>query len=198
MRTVRLHFLAIGLLLAGLVPAAAGQALTFQVDPSQSHVDFTLEDVLHTVHGTFRMKSSAIEFDPQTGTASGAFVVDAGSGESGSKGRDKKMHKDILETAKYPEIRFTVRQFRGTLPADGTTQVQMVGIMNLHGEDHPFTATAPVRVSNGRAAADVHFEVPYVQWGLKNPSTLFLRVSDKVEIEVHAVGTVAAKKLAAQ
>ena len=186
----------VGVLLAAMSSLGAAQEMVFRVDPAQSQVTFTLGDVLHTVHGSFRMKSSAIDFDPQSGTASGMFVVDATSGDSGSKGRDKKMHKEVLESAKYPEIRFTVQQFRGTLPANGTAQVQIAGVLNLHGTDHPFTATAPVQIANGRAAADVHFEVPYVQWGLKNPSTLFLRVSDKVEIEVHAVGTVAAEKVA--
>ncbi len=182
--------------LAVLIGAAAAQEQEFQVDPAQSHVDFTLGDVLHTVHGTFKMKPSALDFDPQTGAASGAFVVDATSGESGSKGRDKKMHKDVLESAKYPEIRFTIQQFKGTLPASGTAQVQLVGVLTLHGSDHPFTTTAPVQISNGHAATDVHFEVPYVAWGLKDPSTLFLRVGKTVEIVVHAVGTVESKSAA--
>jgi hypothetical protein len=33
--------------------------------------------------------------------------------------------------------------------------------------------------------------MPYVKWGMKNPSTLLLRVSDQVEIDVHASGRVA-------
>jgi hypothetical protein len=33
--------------------------------------------------------------------------------------------------------------------------------------------------------------VPYVQWGMKNPSTLFLRVSNKVEISIHTVARAA-------
>ncbi len=169
--------------------AASAQEIAFQVDPAKSHVDFTLGDVLHTVHGTFQMKKSTVDFDPQTGAANGALVVDSTSGDSGSKGRDKKMHKDILESAKFPEIRFTVQKLQGAVPASGTSQVQMVGIMTLHGSDHPMTVTAPVQVTDGVASADVHFEVPYVKWGLKNPSTFILRVSDKVDIVVHAVGT---------
>jgi len=64
----------------------------------------------------------------------------------------------------------------------------MTGIMNLHGGDHVLTVTAPVQVSNGRVTADVHFVVPYVKWGLKDPSTFILRVQKKVDIIVHAVG----------
>ena len=45
------------------------------------------------------------------------------------------------------------------------------------------------QVSNGHVTADVHFVVPYVEWGLKDPSTFILRVSKKVDITVHAVGT---------
>jgi polyisoprenoid-binding protein YceI len=182
---------AVPILLLGLLAgAAAAQELVFQIDPAQSKVEFTLGDVMHTVHGTFRLKPSTIQFDPKTGAATGTFIVDATSGDSGSEGRDRKMHKDVLESAKYPEIRFAVRQFQGMMPASGTAQVQLAGVMTLHGGDHPMTVSAPVQVANGRAAADVHFIVPYVQWGLKNPSVLFLRVSDKVEIVVHAVGTI--------
>jgi hypothetical protein len=36
--------------------------------------------------------------------------------------------------------------------------------------------------------ADTHFTIPYVKWGIKNPSTFFLRVSESVEIDVHATG----------
>jgi polyisoprenoid-binding protein YceI len=170
--------------------AALGQEMEFQLDPAQSKVGFVLGDVLHTVHGSFNLKPSTIYFDPQNGTASGGFVVDATSGNSGSKGRDKKMHKEILESAKFPEIRFTVQKFQGTLPPNGKSQVEMIGTINLHGTDHPVTVTAPVQVANGRVSADVQFEVPYVKWGLKNPSTFLLRVSDKVNIVVHATGSV--------
>lgn len=169
--------------------SATAQELVFQLDPAQSTVSYTVDATMHTVHGTFRLKPSSVLFDPQTGAASGAFIVDATSGESGNDGRDKKMHKDVLESAKYPEIRFTVQRFQGTLPPSGTSPTQLTGTLTLHGGDHPMTVAAPVEFTNGHATADVHFVVPYVQWGLKDPSTLFLRVSKTVDINVHAVGT---------
>ncbi|HTK95634.1 MAG TPA: hypothetical protein VL382_08335, partial [Terriglobales bacterium] len=86
----------------------------------------------------------------------------------------------------------TVQRFQGVVPPNGTAQVQMAGILTLHGGDHPITVTAPVQFVNGRTSADVHFVVPYVQWGLKNPSTFLLRVSQSVDVVVHVVGAVAA------
>jgi|SRR5581483_8807429 len=190
MKNIRHRWL-IWLMLALFAPITAlGQEMQFQLDPAQSRVEFVLGDVLHTVRGTFNLKPTTIYFDPQNGTASGGFVVDATSGNSGSKGRDKKMHKEVLESAKYPDIRFTVQKFQGTLPANGTAKIQMTGIMNLHGADHPMTVTAPVQVANGHASAEVQFDIPYVQWGLKNPSTFILRVSDRVSIVVHADGVI--------
>jgi hypothetical protein len=38
--------------------------------------------------------------------------------------------------------------------------------------------------------ANVHFTVPYAKWGMKNPSTLFLKVNDTVEIDLSAAGSV--------
>jgi len=166
----------------------AAQELVFEADAGQSRVEFTLGATLHTVHGSFHLKSGAIRFDPASGAASGELVVDATSGNTENSGRDRKMHREILESPRYPEIRFTVQQVRGNVPVEGASQVQLKGIMTLHGAPHEMTITAPVRVTQGIATADVHFVVPYVQWGLKNPSTFFLRVERTAEVTVHAVG----------
>lgn len=167
-----------------------GQERVFQINPTRSEVDFTLADVLHTVHGRFQLKSGVLRFDPATGVASGELVVDATTGESGSNARDKKMKKDILETQKFPDIIFTPQKVIGSVAANGGSQVQMQGVMTLHGGAHPMTLVVPVQVNGDAATALVHFDVPYEQWGLKNPSTLFLRVSNTVQIDVHAVGTI--------
>jgi polyisoprenoid-binding protein YceI len=168
--------------------ALVAQERVFQLDPAKSEVDFTLGDVLHTVHGKFQLKSGVLRFDSSTGVASGELVVDATTGNSGSNARDKKMKKDILETQKFPDIVFAPQKVIGTVVANGGSQVQMQGIMTLHGEPHPMTLVVPVQVNGDSASALVQFDVPYVKWGLKNPSTLFLRVSEDVQIDVHAVG----------
>ena len=126
-------------------PHTHAQESVFRVDPSKSTVEFTLGASLHTVHGTFKLKSGEIHFDPAKGTASGAIVVDALSGESGNEGRDKKMHQEILETPKFSEIVFVPSRVQGTIAAQGTSQVAVTGVMKLHGEDHEMTLNFEVQ-----------------------------------------------------
>ena len=80
---------------------------------SQTTVNFTLGDVLHTVHGSFKLKSGQVHFTPATNIIGGQIVVDAASGNSGSGARDRKMHKEILESAQYSEITFRPDRVEG-------------------------------------------------------------------------------------
>jgi polyisoprenoid-binding protein YceI len=168
-------------------PLVAIQEAAFAIDPAQTKVEFTLGDVLHTVHGTFSLKRGTIRFNETTGKADGELVVDAASGNSGSNARDSRMHKDILESGKYPEIVFKPDHLVGKVAMQGTSQVQLHGIFSIHGGDHEMLAPLEVQAAGGAYTATVHFTVPYVKWGLKNPSNFVLRVSDKVEIVVHTV-----------
>jgi polyisoprenoid-binding protein YceI len=171
-----------------LIASAYAQEITFELDRAQSRVQFTLGASFHEVHGSFQLKSGTIHFNPASGEASGSLIVDATSGQTGNERRDRRMHRQILEDQKYPEIVFTPQHVSGKLAPQGTSQMELQGLLSLHGEQHPMTFTVPVQVDQAQASAQVHFIVPYVQWGLKNPSTFILRVSDKVTLDVHAVG----------
>jgi polyisoprenoid-binding protein YceI len=164
------------------------QSKTLQIDPAQSKVQFTVDSTLHTVHGSFQLKPGSIQFDPAGGDASGQLVVNAASGESDSKSRDRRMTKEILEADKYPDITFTPQKMKGTLALSGPSQFQLEGVMTLHGQNHPMTLDVKAAVQGNSVSADTSFDIPYIQWGMKNPSTFILRVNDKVQIHIHAVG----------
>ncbi len=176
---------------------ATAQQTQIMLDPAQTKIEWTLGDVLHTVHGTFKLKSGNVAFDPKTGDASGQIVVDATSGESGNHTRDGKMQKEILESGRYPEIVFLVKHVSGKVPAQGNSTLQVQGIFRIHGGDHDMTLSIPVQADGSRATATTNFDVPYEAWGMKNPSTLFLKVENKVEISISAVGTVSTGATAA-
>ena len=176
---------------------ADAQATSFDLDPAQTSVRFTLSDVLHTVHGTFHLKHGDLQFDPSSGKISGEIVVDARSGESGSGLRDRKMHKEVLESDRYPDISFRPDRIEGHVASTGKSSVQVHGIFRIHGTDRELTVPADVEIAGARWSATVHFAVPYEKWGMKNPSTLFLRVSDSVEIDLTGFGTAAPANAAA-
>ena len=173
-----------------LVVSGVAQDTAFQLDPAQTSVKFTLGDVLHTVHGTFHLKRGSLGFEPASGKISGEIVVDARSGESGSGMRDRKMHKEVLESDRFPEIAFHPDRIEGAVVSQGKSSVRVHGMFNLHGVDREITVPADVEMFTDHWTATVHFTVPYAKWGMKNPSTLFLRVNDSVEIDLTAGGNV--------
>ena len=172
------------------ITAAAAQDTALQLDPAHTSVKFTLGDVLHTVRGTFQLRHGALQFDPGSGKISGQIVVDAKSGDSGSGMRDRKMHWEILESERYSEFIFRPNHVQGTVAPEGKSTVQVRGIFSIHGTDHEITVPAEVEMGSDHWTATVHFTIPYVKWGMKNPSTLFLRVNDSVQIDLVATGSV--------
>jgi polyisoprenoid-binding protein YceI len=154
--------------------------------PAKTTVNFTLGDILHTVHGSFDVKHGAIRFDPATNKLTGEVLVDAASGHSGSDGRDKKMHKEVLESARYPDIVFRPDRVEGQVAATGASNVQVHGIFAIHNAEHEITIPVRVEMSPGHWTATSHFTVPYVKWGMKNPSTFVLRVDQSVDIDIQA------------
>lgn len=188
---------AVGLGLLGAclaLPSAAQKPatlMTLTLDPAQTHIQYTLSDVLHTVHGAFELQSGRVRFDPASGAAHGDIVINAASGDSGSHARDSRMKKNILQTALYPQVDFVPEKIVGEVPASGPGHFQVIGLCKIDGSEHPLTLAFNGQVNNGRFTGTTHFAIPYVEWGLKNPSTLFLRVSKDVIMDVTAVGQLA-------
>jgi len=169
------------------VPAIA-QGVAIQLDPQRTTINFTLGDVLHTVRGTFHLKRGSLLLDPPLGKLTGDIAVDATSGESGNGMRDRKMHREILESDRYKEIVFRPDRFEGVVSLQGKSAIRVHGIFTIHGSDHELTIPSEVEPFADHWTATLHFTVPYTKWGMKNPSTLFLRVSESVDIDVTAVG----------
>jgi polyisoprenoid-binding protein YceI len=182
--------LAVALFLS-LTAFAAVQDLVFKLDPEHSTVTFTLGDVLHTVHGTFQLKQGSLRLDPRSGKLSGEIVADAKSGNSGSGMRDRKMNREVLESDRYPEILFRPDHVEGSVLVTGKSSVRVHGIFTIHGSDHELTVPADVETFPDHWTATLHFAVPYAKWGMKNPSTMFLRVSESVNIDLTTTGILA-------
>jgi polyisoprenoid-binding protein YceI len=168
---------------------AAAQQLRLEFSPANTAVTFALGDLLHTVRGSFLLKHGDVEYNFSTATVAGALVIDASSGQSGNRIRDRKMHREILESARYSEITFRPDRIEDDIAPSGASTIKVHGLFSLHGADHELTMPVRVQVFPDHWIADTHFTIPYVKWGIKNPSAFLLRVSESVEIAVHATGT---------
>ncbi len=168
--------------------SASAQQITIDLDPAKTTITFVLSDVLHTVHGTFRMKSGCVQLDPVAKRISGAIVVDAASGDSGGGARDRRMKRDILEVQRYPDISFTPTAVDGLSNDAQISQARVSGGFAIHGQRHEISFPVHIERSEAAVTAAGHFIVPYVEWGMKDPSTFILRVSNKVDVDVYAVG----------
>lgn len=186
---------ALAVLAGTLLPAAVGAAaparlepIVLQLDPAQTQVEYSVHSTLHTVHGRFTLARGTIRIVPASGEMAGSVVVDASSGSSGNHARDTGMRNGVLEADRYPEIRFTPQQLEGELAAEGEFPLLVRGILSLHGADHEVAWTFWARALGDSVSLRTHFTIPYVAWGLKDPSLLFLRVADTVDVSIHTVG----------
>jgi polyisoprenoid-binding protein YceI len=163
--------------------------VTLHLDPQQSKLQWALGSTLHTVHGTFLLKRGAMKFDPASGTANGEFVADAASGESGNESRDKKMHREILESGRYSEVIFRPNRIEGRVLAEGPSHVEVRGTFLLHGSLHELTVPVEAELNGKSWKGSARFSVPYLQWGLKSPNTFLLKADPAVEILLELSGT---------
>lgn len=182
---VRSLVISVPLLFAQL---AFGQHQTFTVAPKASEVAFTLGASDHTVKGTFHVQSGSVSFDRGAPAISGSVVVAAGSGDSGNQGRDKKMNHDVLDVAHFAEVSFAPKSYQGTIAASGDSTIQVTGVFTLHGTPHDLTVPMQIHIDGSSLTAKTHFTVPYVQWGLKDPSIFILKVAKEVGIDLTLVG----------
>ena len=177
-----------GHLVAAETATTATGVLTFKIDPAKSSVRFTLGAVLHTVHGTFKIKGGAVRFDPNSGKASGQIAVDVRSGNTGEGTRDRQMHANVLESDRFPDAVFSPDRINGRLASSGPSDVEVHGTLSLHGRDHEMTVPVRVQMQSASITAEAKFTVPYVSWGMRDPSTFILQVAKSVDIDVMLEG----------
>jgi polyisoprenoid-binding protein YceI len=99
-----------------------------------------------------------------------------------------------LETAKYPDVVFQPTQVEGKVGRSGASDVKLSGVFSIHGADHNLTAFIHAELTGDRWRGTGKFAVPYVKWGIKDPSNFLLRVKPVVNVEVEMSGEVKAAK----
>ena len=173
-----------------LAPAALAQHQTFAINSGASEVKIKLNTTHEVVNGTFHVLSGSINFDRTTSHISGIVIVAADSGKTGNDTRDKKMNKDILKVDQFAAVSFEPKTYTGTIAASGDSTIRVSGVFTLLGNPHDLTIPMQIHLDGSKATARAQFVVPYVQWGLKNPSFMFWKAENDVAIDLNLVGQV--------
>jgi polyisoprenoid-binding protein YceI len=173
-----------------LAVSSGAQDAVLELDPANTLISYTLKGWPHISQGTFKLQKGVVRIDPATGKATGSVIVDANSVASGSHMRDGETRNSILETGRYPTINFNPQQVEGQRVRQGDFPIKAHGTLMLHGAAHEVTIEMVVRPAGDDFTATGHFAVPYVAWGMKNPSILMFRCADTVDIDVSAHGHV--------
>ena len=192
MRTAPRAFLFAVLLLAAPLRA---ESYTWTLDPASTKVTFLLDAFMHKVHGAATLVRGEVHFD-DAGSASGEIVVDATSAQTGNDGRDEDMHTKVLESAKFKQIVLAIDGYEGKFDPSAASQIKVKGRFSIHGAEHAVTLDMNVKPEAAGAArrldATGTFSVPYVEWGMKDPSKAFLRVGKAVDVSIEAKGALTA------
>ena len=173
-----------------LASAALAQHRTFAVNPDASEVKMTLNTTHEVVSGTFHIQSGSIEFDRSNPKMSGSVAVLASSGKTGNNSRDKKMNKDILKVDQYATVSFAPKTYAGTIAPSGDSNITVSGVFILLDNSHDLTIPMQIHMDGSKATARAQLVVPYVQWGLKNPSFMFWKAENDVAINLKLVGQI--------
>ena len=187
--TLRHTLVWLALVFSFLLPLClSAQDAVFELDPAQTQIQFVLPGVIRAVHGNFKLKSGTIRFNPATGKADGSVTVDMTSEESDNASLDRRIQGEVLDTRKFPEAAFIPAQIDGRLEAEEESALQLGGTFKLHGIEHDFNIAITATRKGGQFTATAHFLIPYVDWGMRNPSGMIMRVGSQVDINVKTVG----------
>jgi polyisoprenoid-binding protein YceI len=175
--------LAIPLVAAGdTVPP--GKLAVLDLDPAKTTITYSLDGWPHHTQGTFKLKRGVVEIDPSTGKMTGTITVDAASGDSGHSIRDEEMKSTVLGVDRFPEISFAPHQVLSHGDPQKAFPVTVAGLMLLHGVQHALTIDALVERDGDNVTIHSKFLVPFVEWGLHDPSILVFKVAKSVDIDL--------------
>ena len=171
----------------GLPTSARAADISVTLDPADTRITFELRATGHDVEGVLHLHEGHLVLSDD-GKASGSLEIDAGQTATGNKRRDKTMHAKVLESVDHPLISFTAERYEGRLPEHGHGDLKLYGKMLLAGHEHDTFLPISVEVEGDHFSGTSDVDVPFVEWGLHDPSILFLRVKKIVNVHVKAQG----------
>ena len=172
-----------GILIALALTALGAEAvrgpvhpLHYKVEVAGSSVRWELPATFEAIRGLVPLFHGSIRATPLSSGAwdvQARIVVPAASMRTGNRRRDRTLREKVLETERYPEIIFELRQFTGDLShfrPGQTFPVQVVGDLTVHGKTEKVQLPVDVSVFPTAVVLTGSFPVHWKAYGLQDPS----------------------------
>ena len=99
------------------------------------------------------------------------------------------MTDDELKASTFKTISFTPISFTGSFNPASDSTLTVHGLFTILGTPHDLDVPMKIHISGDQLHATGSFPVPYIQWGLKDPSTFMIHVNKEVQIDLVLTGT---------
>lgn len=175
----RLFVAAFSIALAGVAAGALQdpvRPLRYKVEVAGSSVRWELPVSFEPIKGVVPLFHGSIEAKPLSAGAwdvSARIVVPAAAMRTGNRRRDRTLREKVLETNRYPEIVFELRQFTGDLSRfrpGQTFPVQVVGDLTVRGKTEAVQLPVDVSVFPKAVILTGSFPVHWKAFDLQDPS----------------------------
>ena len=166
------------------VSGALADSYEMLLDAQNTTVTFSFAALAHTVHGVVPIVPSKIKIDNRQQRVHGLVYIDTTKISTHNKDRDKKMHREVLESARFPDIYFKPILYRGDLQLGKAGQIELVGELYIHGDSHTIEVPCSVDWQEGQLHLSANYTLPYVAWGMKDPSKFIFRVGKEAYLKM--------------
>jgi polyisoprenoid-binding protein YceI len=176
---------------AWILAALVAQTTTYRIDSAAAEAGFALKATLHTVHGTTAGVTGEVRVEPADAGAlnlSGKIEIDASSLATGNEKRDATMHGTSLLVPSYPAIVFVPERFvpGGPPDAGGGVAGALTVRLTIRGQTRSCAMAATFAPKAGRIVATGAFDVVWADFGIPDPSFLFVRIDKSAHAHFHA------------
>jgi polyisoprenoid-binding protein YceI len=150
--------------------------LRYQVEVAGSSVRWELPASFEPIKGVVPLLHGSVDAIPvPTGgwDVQAKITIPAASMRTGNRRRDRTLREKVLETARYPDIVFQLRQFTGDLSRfrpGATFPVQVTGDLTVHGKTALVQLPVDVAVFPNAVILTGSFPVHWKAYGLQDPS----------------------------
>jgi len=120
------------------------------------------------------------------------FALDPGSlavtndiNEKDRRDMERAMKEEVLETARYPEIRFETSEVQATRLAESMYRMKLIGKLTLHGVEQDVQIPCTVTVGEDSLRANGEFSIRQTDYGIHLVSAVggALKVKDELKFQ---------------